>query len=130
MKRRFQPRPARLFLLWMAGRNAAEAVTQQVPLSTTELLTLQVPAPFQLTVVKESEDGYRPAIRLLATNTDGTISVVFKIFTGKIQDRGPQNQGELDAAVQKMGAVYASASVEKTNEVHDLNLPQSGSLGA
>src|ERR1700744_5720139 len=122
MKIRYFALAAWLVLLSSAGIKAAEVETKQVPLSTSELLTLQVPAPFQLAVVKESEDGFRPAIRLLATNTDGTISVVFKIFTGKIQDRGPQNQGELDAAVQKMGAVYVSASVEKTNEVHDLNL--------
>ncbi len=130
MKIRYHALVILLLLLSLTGLQAADVVTKQVPLSTSELLTLQVPTPFQLAVVKESEDGYRPAIRLLATNTDGSIRVVFKIFTGKIQDKGPQSQQEMDVAVQKMGAIYVSGSVEKTNEVHVLKLPQAGSLGA
>ena len=130
MKIRYLALAVLLVLLSSAGMKAADVEIKQVPLSTSELLTLQVPAPFQLAVVKESEDGFRPAIRLLATNTDGSIRVVLKIFTGKIQDKGPQNQEELNAAVQKMSAVYVSGSVEKTNTVYVLKLPQAGSLGA
>ena len=119
-----------MLLVSLTGVLAADTLTRQVPLSASELLTLELPSQFRLAVVKESADEFRPAIRLCVTNGNGSYRVVFKIFAGKLLDSGPQKQEDLDAAVRKMGAVYAAASVEMTNAVHDLKLPQEGSLGA
>jgi hypothetical protein len=120
-----------LLLLSLIGLPAADLLTQEhAPLSATEILTLEHPAQFRYAVVREVVDAFRPAICLRLVNAQGSNSVVFKIFAGKILGDGPQSQAELDAAVQKMNQVYVPASIEKTNEVYHLKLGQTGAFGA
>ena len=120
-----------LLLLSLAGIWAADVLTREhATLSDTTELVLEHPASFQFAKVREVVDAFRPAITLRLVNAQGSNSIVFKIFAGRILGDGPQNQAELDAAVQKMGEVYVPASMEKTNEVHHLKLPQTGGWGA
>ena len=120
-----------LLLLSLTGLRAADVlVSEQTPLSPTEMLTLRHPASYHFAVVKEVVDAFRPAICLRLVNAQGSNSVVFKIFAGKILGDGPQTQLDLNAAVQKMNQVYVPASVEKTNLVFQLRLDQSGAFGA
>lgn len=110
---------------------AADTLTkEQLPLSDTNVLTLERPAQFQLKLVQDPEDSSRPAIRLSVTGPDGNNRVIFKIFAGKLAGAGPESQADLAAALQKLGAAYMAGSVEQTNEMHDLKLSQPGSRGA
>jgi hypothetical protein len=110
---------------------AADVLTRErAALSDTTELVLEHPASFQFAKVREVADAFRPAISLRLVNAQGSNNIVFKIFAGRILGDGPQNQAELDAAVQKMGEMYVTASMERTNEVHQLKLPQTGGWGA
>lgn len=120
-----------LLLLSVTGMLAADVLTREhTTLSDTTELVLEHPASFQVAKVREVVDAFRPAITLRLVNAQGSNSIVFKIFADRILGDGPQNQEQLDAAVQKMGAVYVTASMERTNEVHHLKLPQTGGWGA
>jgi hypothetical protein len=120
-----------LLLLSLTGMWAADVLTRErTALSDTTELVLEHPASFQFTKVREVVDAFRPALRLRLVNAQGSNNIVFKIFAARIMGDGPQTQAELDVAVQKMGEVYVTASMEKTNEVQHLKLPQTGGWGA
>lgn len=112
-----------LSILLVASTTAFAAdkmVKEEVPLTSTNKLTLEHPERFSYDVVQQPDDGFRTALRFRSFGTNGISTLSFKLFASIDSDGKLKTQADIDTVVKKMGESYVNESVEKTNTVRHI----------